>query len=89
MGGVFGLPTRSNSVSKKRSGAQKAMVIAGMVAGSATVIVWKNISMLSDFVYELVPGFIVSFLVIVIVSLLTEAPAVPSEVTGSGRVDSP
>lgn len=49
--------------------------IAGMVAGSATVIFWKNVGTLSDFVYELVPGIVVSTLVIVIISLLTRPPA--------------
>jgi Na+/proline symporter len=53
--------------------------IAGMVTGSATVIIWKNVSMLSDFIYELVPGVIVSTLVIVIVSLLTRPPAGAAE----------
>jgi len=52
----------------------RAGAIAGMVTGSATVIVWKNIGMLSDFIYELVPGVIVSALVIVVVSLLTTPP---------------
>jgi sodium/proline symporter len=65
----------------------RAGAIAGMIAGSATVVVWKNVGMLSDFLYELVPGFVVSFLVIVIVSLLTKAPAGRSD--RSGRVDSP
>jgi Na+/proline symporter len=37
------------------------------------------VSLLSDFVYELVPGVIVSTLVIVIVSLLTTPPAGAAE----------
>jgi len=52
----------------------RAGAIAGMIAGSATVIIWKNISMLSNFLYELVPGFIVSLLVVVVVSLMTRPP---------------
>ncbi len=48
--------------------------IAGMIAGSATVVIWKNIAILSDFLYELVPGFVVSLVVIVLVSLLTAPP---------------
>ncbi len=52
----------------------RAGAIAGMVAGSATVVVWKNVPALSGFLYELVPGFIVSLLTIVIVSLLTRPP---------------
>jgi sodium/proline symporter len=50
--------------------------IAGMISGGATVIVWKNVSVLSEFLYELVPGVVVSLVVIVVVSLLTgPAPA--------------
>jgi SSS family solute:Na+ symporter len=57
----------------------KAGAIAGMVTGSATVIVWKNIPALSGFLYELVPGFVVSLIVIVVVSLLTRAPQEAAE----------
>jgi sodium/proline symporter len=53
----------------------KAGAIAGMIAGSGTVIIWKNVPMLVGFLYELVPGFVVSTLVIIIVSLLTRPPA--------------
>ncbi len=53
----------------------RAGAIAGMIAGSATVVVWKNISVLSNFLYELVPGFVVSLLVVVLVSLFTKPPA--------------
>ncbi|MGQ9810012.1 MAG: sodium:solute symporter family transporter, partial [bacterium] len=35
-----------------------AGAIAGMISGSATVIVWKNVELLSNFLYELVPGFL-------------------------------
>jgi sodium/proline symporter len=52
----------------------RAGAIAGMIAGSATVVIWKNVSVLSDFLYELVPGFVVSLLVIILVSLLTRPP---------------
>ena len=52
----------------------RAGAIAGMITGSATVIIWKNIGVLSDFIYELVPGVIISTLVIVVVSLLTAPP---------------
>jgi Na+/proline symporter len=57
----------------------RAGAIAGMITGSATVIFWKNVGMLSDFVYELVPGVLISTLVIVIVSLLTTPPKVAAE----------
>jgi sodium/proline symporter len=52
----------------------RAGAIAGMISGSAIVIIWKNIGGLSEMIYELVPGVIISALVIVIVSLLTTPP---------------
>lgn len=48
-----------------------AGAIAGMLSGSATVIVWKNVELLSNFLYELVPGFLVSLAVTVLASFLT------------------
>ena len=51
--------------------------IAGMVAGGATVVIWKTVlSKLGGIfsVYELLPAFIISGVVIVVVSLLTPAP---------------
>lgn len=51
---------------------------AGMVTGGATVILWdKFISPLGGWfgVYELLPGFVLSLLVIVAVSLLTKEPS--------------
>jgi sodium/proline symporter len=57
----------------------KAGAIAGMVSGSVVVIIWKNIPTLSGFLYELVPGFIVSLIVIVVVSLLTRPPEMSEE----------
>jgi sodium/proline symporter len=52
----------------------RAGAIAGMISGSAIVIIWKNIGGLSEIIYELVPGVIMSTLVIIIVSLLTTPP---------------
>ena len=47
--------------------------LAGMLAGAATVILWKQSG---SALYEIVPGFIAATIAIVIVSLLTrEAPA--------------
>jgi sodium/proline symporter len=53
--------------------------IAGMLVGGITTFVWKFY--LSGFsaeifqIYELVPGFVLSFATIVIVSLCTKAPS--------------
>jgi sodium/proline symporter len=49
----------------------RAGAMAGMIAGSATVVVWKNVPALSGFLYELVPGFVVSLIAILIASYLT------------------
>lgn len=51
--------------------------VAGMIGGAATVIIWSNvISTLGGWfgVYELLPGFVVSLLLIVVVSKLTPEP---------------
>jgi len=52
--------------------------LAGMVAGAATVIVWKNLS--GDIapvfeVYEILPGFVLCAVAAVVVSLLGRPPA--------------
>ncbi|MGN0302217.1 MAG: sodium:proline symporter, partial [Anaerotardibacter sp.] len=52
--------------------------LAGMISGTATVLIWHNfIKPLGGFfgVYELLPAFIVSLIVIVVVSLLTKEPS--------------
>lgn len=60
--------------------------LAGMLVGAATVLVWiyapvgPDSSPLSSMVYEIVPGFLLSALAIVVVSLLDRAP--PAAVTG-------
>jgi sodium/proline symporter len=46
-------------------------VMAGMISGAACVIVWNRISLLAEFVYELIPAFILAFLVTIFVSLYT------------------
>jgi sodium/proline symporter len=55
--------------------------VAGMVSGGVMVVLWKNViaKLGSAFaVYELLPAFIISCLVILIVSLLTKKP--PAEI---------
>ena len=52
--------------------------IAGMLSGTATVLIWHNfIKPLGGVfaIYELLPAFIISLLFIVVVSLLTPAPS--------------
>ncbi|MBI0578918.1 sodium/proline symporter PutP [Neobacillus cucumis] len=42
----------------------------GMIVGAVTVIIWKNVG-LGDTLYEIVPGFVLNFIVSVVVSLAT------------------
>jgi len=53
-------------------------VVVGMLLGAATVILWR-FSALHTEMYELLPGFLISSLGLVITSLLDKAPA--SEIT--------
>lgn len=52
----------------------KAGAIAGMLVGTGTIIVWYNVKVLHELIYELVPGFFLSLIAIVVVSLLTKPP---------------
>jgi sodium/proline symporter len=49
-------------------------VLSGMIVGSATTVIWHNVPVLKEFVYELVPAFIFALIAAVIVSLLTKPP---------------
>lgn len=48
--------------------------LAGIIVGGLTVVIWKQLSGGLFDLYEIVPGFILSMLSIVVVSLLTRAP---------------
>jgi SSS family solute:Na+ symporter len=45
--------------------------LAGMIVGGLTVIIWITLG-LSSYMYEMVPGFLLSFISVVLVSLLTK-----------------
>jgi sodium/proline symporter len=45
-------------------------VLAGMITGTLTVVLWKTVFDLSGYLYELIPGFFVALFFIVAVSLL-------------------
>ena len=47
--------------------------LSGMVVGGLTVIIWI-VSGLSGYLYEMVPGFSLSLISVIVVSLLTEKP---------------
>jgi len=49
----------------------KAGAIAGMLTGSIITVVWKNVPVLDDTLYELVPAFMLAFAAVYVVSLLT------------------
>lgn len=49
-------------------------ILAGFVSGTAVTVVWRLVPVLKAFIYELIPGFICSTLLIIIVSLLTSPP---------------
>ena len=73
-GGAFGAVTLC-ALFWKRSTRWGAL--AGMIGGGATVFIWKYaVRPLGGIwnIYELLPAFLVSLLLIVVVSLLTKAP---------------
>jgi len=46
-------------------------VLAGLVTGTLIVVIWNQVAGLKNIVYELIPAFFVSMLMVVIVSLCT------------------
>ena len=74
-GATFG-PVMLTALFWKRS--NKYGAIAGMIAGGIMVFLWKFvISELGGVfaIYELLPAFVVAFIAIVVVSLVTEKPS--------------
>ncbi|KFZ29645.1 proline:sodium symporter PutP [Pseudidiomarina atlantica] len=77
-GAAFG-PVIILSLFWKRMNLQGAL--SGMLVGAATVLFWiyapvlEDGAALSSVVYEIIPGFILCTVAIIVVSLLTEAPA--------------
>ncbi|MEN0645068.1 sodium/proline symporter PutP [Alkalicoccobacillus gibsonii] len=47
--------------------------LTGMISGAVTVVLWKELG-LGEVLYEIIPGFAVSVLMIYVVSLLTASP---------------
>jgi SSS family solute:Na+ symporter len=58
-------------LSLKWKGTTKHGVFAGMVVGAATIVVWYNVPVLKNFLYELIPGFFLSLIATWLVSRLT------------------
>ncbi|MDJ0624452.1 MAG: hypothetical protein QNJ17_15920, partial [Desulfocapsaceae bacterium] len=58
-------------------GTTKMGALAGMVVGAVTIFVVKNfVSIEGEYFYELLPGFILAFIAIIIVSKVTAQPSV-------------
>jgi sodium/proline symporter len=53
----------------------KAGAYAGIIVGGLTVVVWKQLSGGWFELYEIIPGFVFSFMAIIIASTLTAAPS--------------
>ena len=48
--------------------------LASLISGPLVTVIWHNVPLLSKAIYELVPAFLVSLILSVVVSLLTKAP---------------
>lgn len=48
--------------------------ISGMIVGAVTVMIWGNVEILTETLYEIVPGFVLALITTVIVSLITYKP---------------
>jgi sodium/proline symporter len=60
-------------LSLKWRGTTKLGVLAGMIVGAVTIVVWYNVPALKGFLYELIPGFFFSLLATWLVSLFTRS----------------
>jgi sodium/proline symporter len=57
-------------------GTTKYGALAGMIVGAVTIFVVKNyIKIEGEYFYELLPGFILAFIAIILVSLITAKPS--------------
>jgi sodium/proline symporter len=57
-------------------GTTKAGALAGMIVGAATIFIVKNyIKIEGEYFYELLPGFILAFVAIIVVSMYTAKPS--------------
>lgn len=52
----------------------KTGILAGMISGTIVTIIWYFIPVLKSSMYELIPGFITTFLVTIVISLITKEP---------------
>ncbi len=69
LGASFGPPLLLSLWWKKTT---KQGVLAGLILGTVTVLLWYNIPALKGIVYELVPAFFISLTAVIVVSLVTQ-----------------
>jgi solute:Na+ symporter, SSS family len=48
--------------------------LSGIIVGALTVIIWISIDGLSEFMYEMIPGFFLSLIAVIVVSKMTTGP---------------
>ncbi|MDR4987358.1 MAG: sodium/proline symporter [Bacteroidales bacterium] len=65
-------------------GSSRTGIIAGMITGAVTVIVWTRIPLLAGFIYELIPGFTAALIVSIVVSRFTKKPGKADELYRAG-----
>jgi sodium/proline symporter len=58
----------------------KQGVLSGMIVGTITVLIWYNVPVLKNSLYELIPSFFLSLFSIIIVSLMTQKASSKSAV---------
>ncbi len=80
LGAAFGPPLLLSLRWRRTS---RAGVLAGMVTGTVTVILWYNIPVLKSQLYEMIPGFLFSLLVTIIFSYLFPSPPVKEGTHGA------
>jgi len=66
LGAAFGPPLLLSLWWKKTS---RAGVLAGLIAGTISVLIWYNVPILKNCLYELIPGFMISMLSVVFFSI--------------------
>lgn len=54
-------------------GTTRQGVIAGILTGTISIFIWKNIPILNNFIYELIPTFFLAMLVTIVVSKMTNS----------------
>lgn len=82
LGSAFGPPLLLSLWWKRTT---KVGAAAGMLVGTVVVILWYFIPVLKNSLYEIIPGFVSSFLAVVVVSLLTRSKPLPGRAVPKGR----